>query len=250
MISLLRLAKKILYIILFWSRFRFSLCGRISIVKTLIIPQLNYLGCILTPSRLVLDNIQEMIDDFALNGLKINKSRYYLPLVEGGVGLIHIGTFLMAQKCSWIKRTHTNTIDNWRLRLRFGCPNFDVTLLKKCDFNPDSEPILSNISGAFELFINCFSKISTNYKTAPIFANTSFFRSKDNNRLLDAEFFGKAFYAVNKGIIRKLTYADCFLETGFRTIAEFGEIGLELTVSLWMKLRSAMLLAKKKLSGS
>jgi hypothetical protein len=80
---------------------------------------------------MVLDNIQELIDDFALDGLRINKARYYLPPDEGGLGLIHIGTFLMAQKCSWVKRTHAQTIDNWRLRLRLGCPNFDVTLLKK-----------------------------------------------------------------------------------------------------------------------
>jgi hypothetical protein len=93
----IEIGEKILNIILFWSRFRLSLCGRIAIIKTLIVPQLNYLGCILTPSRIVLDNIQEMVDDFGLCGLKINKSRYYLPPAEGGVGLIHIGTFL------WLK---------------------------------------------------------------------------------------------------------------------------------------------------
>jgi hypothetical protein len=80
------IGEKILNIILFWSRFRLSLCGRIAIIKTLIIPQLNYLGCILTPCRLVLDNIQELIDDFALDGLRINKARYYLPPCEGGLG--------------------------------------------------------------------------------------------------------------------------------------------------------------------
>jgi hypothetical protein len=114
----IEIGEKILNLILFWSRFRLSLPGRIAIVKTLLIPQLNYVGCILTPSLLVINNIQAMIDEFALNGLRVSKDRYYLPPTEGGMGLIHVGTFLMAQKCSWIKRAHANNIDNWRLRLR------------------------------------------------------------------------------------------------------------------------------------
>jgi hypothetical protein len=93
------LGERILNLILFWSRFRLTLAGIIAIVKTLLIPQLNYLGCILTPSRIVIDNIQSMIDDFALDGLRVGKNRYYIPPSEGGIGLIHIGTFLMAQSC-------------------------------------------------------------------------------------------------------------------------------------------------------
>jgi hypothetical protein len=111
------IGEKIINLILFWSRFRLTLPGRIAIVKTLLIPQLNYVGCILTPSRQVIDNIQILLDEFALNGLRVSKDRYYLPPTEGGIGLIHIGNFLMAQKCSWIKRVHANNIDNWRLRL-------------------------------------------------------------------------------------------------------------------------------------
>jgi hypothetical protein len=45
--------EKIIDIIRFWDLFRLSLPGRISVVKTLLLPQLNYLGCILTPSSAV-----------------------------------------------------------------------------------------------------------------------------------------------------------------------------------------------------
>jgi hypothetical protein len=152
----------------------------------------------------------------------------------------------MAQKCLWVKRTHANTIDNWRLRLKLGCPNFDVTFLKKCDFNRESEPIFSNIAEAFELFVNCYSKLEANYKSTLIFSNTAFCCSKDDNRLLDADFFGTEFYRINRNAIRKLTYADCFLDSRFRSIAEFAELGLNFTVTLWMMLRSSMLMAKKK----
>jgi hypothetical protein len=51
----LEIGEKILKLIMFWNRFKLSLGGRITILKTLLIPQLNYLGCILSPSRHVID---------------------------------------------------------------------------------------------------------------------------------------------------------------------------------------------------
>jgi hypothetical protein len=159
----IQLGEKILNLILFWSRFRLSLPGRIAILKTLLIPQLNYLGCFLTPSRIVIDNLQSLLDDFVINGLNISKDQYYLPANEGGLGLIHVGTFLIAQKCSWVKRIYANTNDNWRLRLRLACPNFDVTLVKKIDFDSRSNPILYEIASAFDTFVGCFGKIATIY---------------------------------------------------------------------------------------
>jgi hypothetical protein len=185
--------EKILNLILFWSRFRLSLPVRIAILKTLLIPQLNYLGCIMTPSRLVLDNLQDLVDDFAIGGLRISKARYYLPPNEGGVGLIHIGTFLMAQKCSWVKRVHSNAIDNWRVNLKLACPEFNVELLRKIDICPFRNPILYGIAEAFELFVNCFTEIGSNYKVVPIFNNRSFRRSKADARLLDVNFLERLF---------------------------------------------------------
>jgi hypothetical protein len=110
--------EKILNLVLFWSRFKLTLSGRISIIKTLLVPQINYLGCFLTPSRAVLDGLQSLLDDFALNGIRFAKDRLYIPPDKGGLGLIHLGTFLMAQKCSWIKRSHAMVIDNWRYNFK------------------------------------------------------------------------------------------------------------------------------------
>jgi hypothetical protein len=165
----IQLGEKILNLILFWSRFRLSLPGRIAILKTLLIPQLNYLGCFLTPSRIVIDNLQSLLDDFVVDGLRIGKYRYYLPPNQGGLGLIHIGTFLIAQKCSWVKRIHTNTIDNWRLRFRLACPSYDVTLVRSIDFNRSSSPILFEIASSFETFNGCFGKIGNNLLEQPLF---------------------------------------------------------------------------------
>jgi hypothetical protein len=47
---------KILSLILFWEWFNLTLPGRISIIKTLLLPQLNYLGSFLTPDEETLKN--------------------------------------------------------------------------------------------------------------------------------------------------------------------------------------------------
>jgi hypothetical protein len=55
------IGERILNIILFWNRFRLTLCGRIAILKTLLIPQINYLGCFLTPDRTIIDGFARSV---------------------------------------------------------------------------------------------------------------------------------------------------------------------------------------------
>jgi hypothetical protein len=153
----------------------------------------------------------------------------------------------MAQKCSWVKMVHSKAIDNWRVNLKLGCPEYNVELLRKIDFCPFRNPILYGIAEAFELFVNCFTEIGSNYKVVPIFNNRSFRRSKSDARLLDVEFFGKAFYKANRNAIRKLTFADCFIDDKFRTIAQFELLNLPFTWNTWLRLQCSMMLAKKSL---
>jgi hypothetical protein len=107
-----KIQEKIVGIIRFWDLFKLSLPGRISVVKTLLLPQLNYLGCILTPLTAVLTDLQRTLDTFALKNLRVAAERKYIPTKLGGLGLINLETYLDAQKCSWISRASKNCIDN------------------------------------------------------------------------------------------------------------------------------------------
>ncbi len=162
--------------------------------------------------------------------------------------MIHIGTFLIAQKCSWVKRVHNNTIDNWRLRFRLASPNFDLTLVSSIDFNRNSSPVLFEIASAFETFVSCFGKIGNNLLELPIFLNPNIVHSSVDSRLIDINFFGREFYARHRDVIRKLTINDCFEVGNFKTLGEFHTMNLPHTVSTWVCLRSAILLARKKMA--
>jgi hypothetical protein len=63
--------------------------------------------------------------------------------------------------------------------------------------------------------------------------------------LLDRNFFGNKLYNEYRNPIRKLRYVDCFVNGTFKDINQFRDDGITFPVSTWMKLRSAILLAKK-----
>jgi hypothetical protein len=115
--------EKVEKIIRFWDRFHLTLPGRLAIMKTLLIPQLNYLGCFLVPKVDTLRLIQLAIDKFVIKNLNISVGRRYLPPEKGGLGIFELSSFLLAQRCSWIKRAHSLPIDNWRFDLRRFSPS-------------------------------------------------------------------------------------------------------------------------------
>ncbi len=167
---------------------------------------------------------------------------------RGGVGIFKIDEFLFAQNCSWIKRVFSNCNDNWRLTMRIAAPMGKIEYLRSCDIDPRKNIILYEIAAAFELFVSCFSLIDNNYRKNPIFLNGACQRSGNDPRTLSSDFFGKQIYENNFDIIRTLTYDDCFSNGNFKSINEFLELGFRMPLSLWMRLRSALLFKKKNLT--
>jgi len=240
--------EKILDLISFWDRFRLTLPGRISVFKNLLVPQINYLGCILCPSERVLNRIQDSLDGFVLGNLTVSKDRRYLPPANGGLGIFNLKIFLDAQRCSWIKRAASKNIDNWRYDLKCLSPAGDITLIRKIDVDPFANPILTNIVSSYETFLPAFTLKEKNYKKGQIFLNPAFVRSGTDNNLLDIPFFTQAIYDRSKNNIRSLTFEKCFIDGAFRTKAQFLDIGIYLNDTVHLRLQSAMIFAKRKYS--
>jgi hypothetical protein len=85
--SFMAIHEKITNLVHFWERFRLTLPWRIAVYKTLLIPQINYLGSFLTPNPETLRIIQRTMDNFVLNNLNIGIDRRNLPPEQGGLGL-------------------------------------------------------------------------------------------------------------------------------------------------------------------
>jgi hypothetical protein len=99
-----KIKEKILLQVRFWERFKLSLPGRLSIAKTFLVSQLNYLGCVFSvPDNICLE-IQEIITNFIRKNLKIARDRICTSAEKGGLGFLDLQDFLSAQRCCWIFR--------------------------------------------------------------------------------------------------------------------------------------------------
>ena len=109
--------EKIKSIISKWKPYNLSLRGRITIAKVKLVSQLTYISTVLETNTTMLDEIQEIINNFVM-GIKsenkhwISKDLLYTPTSKGGFGLIHLHDFTKAIKCSWVKRYCIDKLDD------------------------------------------------------------------------------------------------------------------------------------------
>jgi hypothetical protein len=188
--------EKIAAQIRFWNRFELSLPGRISVSKTFMYSQLNYIGCFLPIETERLTNIENSIENYVKGPLNISKERMTLTREEGGLGLFSIAHFLGGQVCTWAKRAQSLD-DNWKLRLYKGS-NGNTLNLRCKNFNKKEEPILYNIANNMERFQNLLSKTGDNYKESYIVENDCFMYGGEHRKTFDQDFFGEEFFNNNR----------------------------------------------------
>jgi hypothetical protein len=64
--------------------------GRITIAKTFLISQVNYLGSVFMPTSRQIEKMQLMMDAFIKKNLSISDDRVELPPSAGGLGFFNI----------------------------------------------------------------------------------------------------------------------------------------------------------------
>jgi Reverse transcriptase (RNA-dependent DNA polymerase) len=167
-----QITKKINNQVTKWSRFNLSLPGRIRITKTMLLSQINYLGCFLDFPQHYLKRWETIIFSFAAGNLRISKERVFLPCEKGGLGLPVVDDFIAAQKCSWILRASKNNNAEWRELIR-SCTtnsylNLDLNKLRIFD------GIFSSFGAAMKCFRKGFVSSNNNYLKVPVFSDELF----------------------------------------------------------------------------
>ena len=98
-----------------------SLKGKITIIKTLAIPQIQFLFNMIYISDKVVKKIDELVYNFLWNSKppKIKKSTIIAPIKEGGLGMIDTQTIHQSAKISWIKRLLQPNDSKWNYFMLF-----------------------------------------------------------------------------------------------------------------------------------
>jgi hypothetical protein len=180
----------------FWNRFDLSLPGRVSVSKTFMYSQLNYLGCFLPLEQYRILNIESIIEGFVRGNLNISKARMTLPRKEGGIGLFAIEPFLGGQVCTWAKRAQTLD-DHWKLRLYKKSLGSTLNL-RAASFDKDAEPVLHNIARHIEIFLFNLTTKKNNKLESFFVDNPAFVYGGGEPQRFDSRFFGEENFRNNK----------------------------------------------------
>jgi hypothetical protein len=163
----------------FWERFHLGLTGKIAIYKSLLLPQINYVATIITPSDAILAQIEQTMERFITKGLNISSRKCYMPVEKGGLGMFKLCDFIAGLQCSWIKRCHNLCNNNWRSKL-YECGGGDVTNLVADEWTKSRVgPVLSNIVTSYSTFKENYGKQGNNYKLMQIYGNNAFGFGRD-----------------------------------------------------------------------
>ena len=103
-------------IINIWRSRSLSIKGKITIIKTLIIPQIHFLFSMIFIPENILKKIDTMLFDFLWNSkpAKIKRTTIIAPVSEGGLGMVDVYNVHLASKINWIKRLHDPSEAKWK----------------------------------------------------------------------------------------------------------------------------------------
>ena len=108
--------KKMNTIINIWRSRNLSLKGKITIIKTLIVLQINFLFLMIYIPDNILQKLDKMLLDLVWNSksAKVKRSTIIAPVAEIGLGMVDIYKIHATSKLSWIKRLHDQTDAKWK----------------------------------------------------------------------------------------------------------------------------------------
>jgi exonuclease III len=174
----------------FWERFNLSLPGRMAVAKSLMLSQVSYLGCIVKPDTVHINELKNLIYGFVKGKINVAKDKVTLDPKFGGLGMIEIDSFIIAQQCGWLKRLHNGAHDTYKEVLRLaGCANTAIVDPNRCPL--DKWPILGGIWQSICKFYSKFVQSDSNWEKVPVLYNPLFKMDRggghDNNKLFPAQ---------------------------------------------------------------
>ena len=179
-----------------WSKRNLSTLGRITVVKSLMIPKLTHLFISLpNPQKDLLREIDTLLFNYIWNSKVDRIARKYITRQynEGGLRMINTHIFIKSLKLTWIRRLERSD-SAWALLLRSSLPDwFSSIHVLGNHFVAEISHIINPFwKDVFDALCELKAKVKENVLLTPIWCNECF---KINNKYI---FFLRWF---NRGII-------------------------------------------------
>ena len=129
-----------------WNKRKLSPLGKITVIKSLLLPKLTHLFITLPkPSETWISNLEKTLFRFIWHGKpdKISRKLLQQDFHLGGCRMTHINSFIKSLKLTWFRRLINETGNTLKSIFNFIC-KCDFTHL--CQFGPDYSKKLSKIT--------------------------------------------------------------------------------------------------------
>ena len=235
--------KKIRGIIRYWDRFYLSLAGKITVYKTLLLPQLNYISTILMPDPETITEISALMENFVTQGFSIAKKRLYTKTDEGGLGLFDLKEFIIALQCTWVKKAFNCCNDNWKYDLICGAENSVYNIGAQ---NNEIGTILNGLSNSFQIFAEDFAKVGNNYLHTPLLNCNIFGYGRRGENHFDENFFVREDVEISD-TLKKITWHMITENGEFNNLNTLSaNLGFAVTPVIHNNLKNGWKIANKK----
>jgi exonuclease III len=223
----------------FWSRFRLSLPGRISIAKCLMLPQVGYLGCILNPTKTQLECLKVLFSDFVKGNLNVGKDKVFLDVKFGGLGMIDIENYIQGLQCSWFKRLKNGCKDVYKETLiNMGYGSLDGFQHGK--LSREDSPVLGTIVSSFENFHLQFLKKDLNWKKSKVLYNPLIKMTPAVGSVLGPTFLRHNIPPINLDEFSYLTMNDIWADGRLKSLDEINNaVNFQLSLASYLRLSQA-----------
>ena len=100
-----------------WKGRKLSLKGKITILRTLILPQVQFLFSMIYIPDTILKKLDKLLFNFLWDNkpAKIKRCTIIAPIEQGGLAMIDVYEVHAASKCGWIKRLYDNSTSKWKI---------------------------------------------------------------------------------------------------------------------------------------
>ena len=127
-----------------WSSRGLSIYGKVTIIKSLIIPKFVYIASLLPTPKDAIKELNQLLFKFLWKGVdKTTRLSVINEYEKGGLKMIDLETMITSLRLTWLKRIFGINEGAWKDYLRHQLKRFGGLFLFHCNYNVKDHPIPS-----------------------------------------------------------------------------------------------------------
>ena len=215
-----------------WSARGFSLYGKITVIKSLIIPKFAYIASLLSTPKGVIQELNRLIFKFLWKGVdKVTRLSTINDYQRSGLKMIDLETMVKSLRLSWLKRIFSENNGTWKMYLRHQLKNVGGLFLFHCNYDIKDVVISSQF---YSELLQWWSEFLEDFSPEKLYQNIIW-----NNKVIrvnDKPVFYKTFFNSGLTLISDLRI-DLDITNSYNVIAKTIE---KSNFLIWAGLRLAM----------